>query len=620
MNAPLHLSASFAGTVIRVQVAPGDVVVAGAPLVVLESMKMEHVVEAAAPGRVDVVVVAPGDAVQTGDLLVTMSGAEPAPRGGADAGGADVDVDRAGTPALRPELAELRARVAATRDAGRPEATARRHAAGRRTARENLEDLCDPGSFEEYGALVVAAQRARRSHDDLVASTPADGLVAGIARVNGDLFGPQRARCAVVSYDYAVLAGTQGQMNHRKKDRLFELAARLRLPVVLFAEGGGGRPGDTDTAVVTGLDTEAFALFAGLSGRVPLVGIVSGRCFAGNAALLGCCHVVIATPDATIGMGGPAMIEGGGLGVVAPDDVGPVSVQVPNGVIDVLCADERQAVAVARRYLGYFQGDVEGWTGPDQDALRTVVPAERRRAYDVRPALHLLADEGSVLELRPSFAPGMVTALARLEGRAVGVIANNPEHLAGAIDAAGADKAARFMQLCDAFGLPLVSLCDTPGIMVGPEAEATALVRHVSRMFVVGASLRVPLCCVVLRKGYGLGAQAMAGGGFRRPVFTAAWPTGELGGMGLEGAVRLGFRRELEAIDDPGEREAAFEAMVARAYEHGKALNVAEHFEIDDVIDPADTRARIVHALTSAGTGIHWSGEDTPRAAFVDTW
>ena len=612
------LTVPFAGTVLRVCVAGGDRVAAGAVVVVIESMKMEHVVEAATPGLIDAVLVAPGDAVQTGDVVVRMSESGEA---AADPGVSRtaVDAGAAAERGERPELSELRARVAATLDPGRTAATERRHAGGRRTARENIEDLCDPGSFEEYGGLVIAAQRARRSTEDLIANTPADGLVAGIGRVNGDVFEKERSRCAVLSYDYSVLAGTQGQMNHRKKDRLFELVERLRLPVVLFAEGGGGRPGDTDMAVVTGLDTQAFASFGGLSGRVPLVGIASGRCFAGNAALLGCCHVVIATPDANVGMGGPAMIEGGGLGVFAPEDVGPVSVQVPNGVVDVLAADEKEAVEVARRYLSYFQGDVPQWRSPDQALLRDVVPPDRRRVYDVRRAVDLLADEGSVLELRPSFAPGMVTALARVEGRAVGVVANNPMHLAGAIDAANADKAARFMQLCEAFGLPLLLLCDTPGFMVGPEAEEAALVRHVSRMFVVGASLTVPFACVVLRKGYGLGAQAMAGGSFRRPIFTVAWPTGELGGMGLEGAVRLGFRRELDLIDDPAEREAAFDAMVARAYEHGKALNVAAHFEIDDVIDPADTRARFVHALDAAGPRIDWT-VGHPRRPFVDTW
>src|SRR5580700_9496074 len=607
----MTLVAPFAGTVLRVEVEPGDIVPAGSTVAILESMKMEHVVVAATSGRVDSVAVAPGAAVQTGDVLAVMTEGT-----GPEVGGAAApDVAAVAPHDVRPELVELAARVAATTDAGRPEATARRHAGGRRTARENIEDLCDPGSFEEYGGLVIAAQRARRSIDDLVAHTPADGLVAGIGRVNGDLFGAE-ARCAVLSYDYAVLAGTQGQMNHRKKDRLFDLVERLRVPVVLFAEGGGGRPGDTDHAVVTGLDTEAFARFGALSGRVPLVGVVSGRCFAGNAALLGCCHVIIATPDANIGMGGPAMIEGGGLGVFRPEDIGPVSVQVPNGVIDVLTADEKEAVDVARRYLSYFQGDLREWTAPEQEQLRAVVPPDRRRVYDVRRALELVADEGSVLELRPAFAPGMVTALARVEGRAVGVIANNPMHLAGAIDAGCADKAARFLQLCEAFGLPVLSLCDTPGFMVGPEAEETGLERHVSRMFVVGSSMTVPFACVVLRKGYGLGAQAMAGGSFHRPLFTVAWPTGELGGMGLEGAVRLGFRRELDAVPEGPERNAAFEHMVERDYAHGKALNVAEYFEIDDVIDPADTRARVVHALESAGPRERRGG----GRPFVDTW
>jgi acetyl-CoA carboxylase carboxyltransferase component len=616
-----ELTVPFAGTVIRMDIGPGDQVRAGDVLVVLESMKMEHVVEAAAAGTVRAVAVSVSDAVQAGDVLLLIDEDEVA-EGDADAAASDgtnAKADGADTDIIRPELAELRTRVDGTLDAGRPAATERRHAGGRRTARENIEDLCDTDSFEEYGGLVFAAQRARRSTEDLVANTPADGLVAGIGRVNGDLFDKERSQCAVLSYDYSVLAGTQGQMNHRKKDRLFGLVERLRLPVVLFAEGGGGRPGDTDMAVVTGLDTEAFALFGSLSGKVPLVGIVSGRCFAGNAALLGCCHVIIATPDANIGMGGPAMIEGGGLGVYRPEEIGPVSVQVPNGVVDVLCADEKEAVEVARRYLSYFQGDVQEWTAPEQERLRDVVPADRRRVYDIRRALELLADEGSVLELRPSFAPGLVTALVRIEGRSVGVIANNPMHLAGAIDAANADKAARFLQLCEAFGLPVLSLCDTPGFMVGPEAEETALVRHVSRMFVVGASLTVPFACVITRKAYGLGAQAMAGGSFRRPLFTVAWPTGELGGMGLEGAVRLGFRRELDAIDDPDERAAAFDAMVARAYEHGKAVHVAEHFEIDDVIDPATTRRRFVHALDAAGWGAASAHGATGRP-FVDTW
>jgi acetyl-CoA carboxylase carboxyltransferase component len=611
MNGPTSpLVAPFAGTVLSITVTPGDRVHVGQPLLIIESMKMEHEVVAAQSGTVSRVAVAPGDAVAANAVLLEVEEGE--------VSAPDADVGAASSPtALRPELAELRARVAATRDDGRARATDRRHSGGRRTARENIADLCDRGSFEEYGALVIAAQRARRDLPDLIANTPADGLIAGIGRINGDHFDDAHSRAAVLSYDYSVLAGTQGQMNHRKKDRLFALIERLVLPVVLFAEGGGGRPGDTDTAVVTGLDTEAFALFGRLSGLVPLVGIVSGRCFAGNAALLGCCDVIIATPDANIGMGGPAMIEGGGLGTFSPEDIGPRGVQVLNGVVDVEADDESDAVRLAKQYLSYFQGHWAQWSCADQELLRGCVPTDRRRAYDVHTVLDLLADTGSVLELRPRFAPGMVSALVRLEGRPVGVLANNPLHLAGAIDAGCADKAARFMQLCEAFSIPLVFLCDTPGFMVGPEAEETALVRHVSRMFVTGASLTVPFCTIVLRKGYGRGAQAMAGGSFRRPIFTVAWPTGELGGMGLEGAVRLGFRRELEAIADPVAREEAFATMVERAYEHGKALNVAAHFEIDDVIDPAHSRHRIVHALRAAPPATAPQGKRRP---FVDTW
>ncbi|HEY9556645.1 MAG TPA: carboxyl transferase domain-containing protein, partial [Acidimicrobiales bacterium] len=452
--------------------------------------------------------------------------------------------------------------------------------------------------------------RRRRELQDLIERTPADGLVAGVGTVGG------RPTIAM-SYDYTVLAGTQGLQNHRKKDRLFELAERQRLPIVFFTEGGGGRPGDTDGMGVSGLDCLAFNLFAQLSGLVPLVGITSGRCFAGNAAILGCCDVVIATEGAHVGMGGPAMVEGGGLGVFAPEAIGPMDVQVPNGVVDVLVPDEAAAVATAKQYLSYFSGPVDDWTAPDQALLRDVIPENRLRVYDVHSAIDGLADTGSVLELRSQFGVGMVTALIRVEGRPMGVIANNPLHLAGAIDADGADKAARFMQLCDAYDLPILFLCDTPGIMVGPDAEQTALVRHVSRLFVTGANLTVPFGTIILRKGYGLGAQAMAGGSFKTPLFCVAWPTGELGGMGLEGAVRLGYRKELEAIEDPAERDRTFNEMVDRMYEHGKALNAASYFEIDDVIDPADSRRWITTSFASAPPLAPRTGKKRPN---IDTW
>jgi acetyl-CoA carboxylase carboxyltransferase component len=503
----------------------------------------------------------------------------------------------------------VRRRHAITLDEARLDTVAGRHEKGRRTARENLDELVDEGTFVEYGPLIFAAQERRRSREDLVARTPADGLVAGVGEVAG-------RPTVVMSYDYTVLAGTQGMRNHLKKDRLFEIAERRRLPVVLFAEGGGGRPGDVDWPIVAGLDCRAFHLFARLSGRVPLVGIAAGYCFAGNAALLGCCDVVIATEDSSIGMGGPAMIEGGGLGEFEPEEVGPIDVQWPGGVVDLRVADDAAGVAAAKRYLSYFGPPVPATAPNDQTPLRHAIPTNRKRIYDVRAVIDGLLDD--VLELRRGFGLGIVTALARLGGRALGVVANNPTHLGGAIDAHGADKAARFMQLCDAFGLPLLFLCDTPGFMVGPAAERTATVRHFSRMFVTGANLAVPCGTVVLRKGYGLGAQAMAAGSFKAPLFTVGWPTSEFGGMGLEGAVRLGMRRELEAIDDPTERERAFDAMVAAAYERGKGISMAEYGEIDDVIDPADTR-RWISMLFDDAAPAWWQRPDK-RRPHVDTW
>jgi acetyl-CoA carboxylase carboxyltransferase component len=519
---------------------------------------------------------------------------------------------------IRPELAEVIERHASGLDERRPEAVARREEKNRRTARANVRDLCDPDRFIEYGALAVAAQRGRRSADDLISRTPADGLIAGIGSVNGSLFGDDSSRCMVMAYDYTVLAGTQGYFNHKKMDRMLKLAHEQRLPLVLFAEGGGGRPGDIDAAgvMVAGLDLSTFGSFASLSGRVPLIGIVSGPCFAGNAALLGCCDVIIATENSNIGMGGPVMIEGGGFGVFRPEEVGPMDVQTRNGVVDIAAADDPEAVAVARQYLSYFQGTTSPWEAADQRVLRGLIPENRRRVYDVRVVIKALADQDSFLELRPLFGPGIITGLIRIEGRPFGLIANNCMHMAGAIEAEGADKAARFMQLCNAHGLPILSLCDTPGFMVGPEIEKRAQVRHVCRMFVVGAHITAPYFTVILRRGYGLGAMAMARGGFHESFFTASWPTGEFGAMGLEGAVKAGFRKELEAIENPQEREALYDNLLAQLVERGKAINMAAYLEIDAVIDPADTRKWIMQGLKSVPAG----GARTAGHDFIDPW
>ncbi|AFK56195.1 acetyl-CoA carboxylase family protein [Tistrella mobilis] len=577
------VAAPMTGRVVAIEVTPGDVVRPGTVVAVIEAMKMEHTITAGRAGIVRALAVAVDETVY-GDQPVLFI--EPGDfEGAAEEETVEVDLDH-----IRPDLAAILELHDELTDARRPDAVARRRKTGQRTARENIEDLADPGSFMEYGALALAAQRSRHDYETLKKMSPADGLVAGVGSVNAGLFGAERARCMLLSYDYTVLAGTQGFMNHKKMDRMFHLANDWAMPLVVFAEGGGGRPGDTDHVGVAGLDVPTFKLLAQMSGKAPTVAVVSGRCFAGNAAIAGVCDVIIATRNANLGMGGPAMIEGGGLGVYKPEEVGPMDVQVPNGVVDILVEDEAEAVAAAKKYLSYFQGPVADWAAADQRLLRNAIPENRLRAYDVRKVIELVADTDSVLELRPDYGIGIITALIRIEGRPMGLFANNPRHLGGAIDGEAAEKAARFLDLCEAHGLPVLSLCDTPGFMVGPDAEKTALVRRVSRMFVGGANMTVPMFTIVLRKGYGLGAQAMAGGNMHAPAFTVSWPTGEFGGMGLEGAVRLGYRRDLEAIADPAGRDALYRKLVDALYAKGKASNMAAFLEIDGVIDPAASR------------------------------
>jgi acetyl-CoA carboxylase carboxyltransferase component len=592
--------------VVSLEVAEGDLVRAGQPIAVLEAMKMEHVLAAGTPGIVRALAIAVGDVVAEGQPLAFVEPTEG--DAAAEAQGAAADLDE-----IRPDLAEVVERHHVTLDAARPQAVARRRKTGQRTARENVDDLLDPGSFTEYGQLVVGGRRRRATPEELIRTTPADGLVLGLGAINGDLFAPEKARAAVMAYDYTVLAGTQGAYNHYKMDRLSELALRLGLPVVAFTEGGGGRPGDTEWGPII----RGFEYWARLSGAVPMIAINSGRCFAGNAAILGCCDVVIATRDSVLGMGGPAMVEGGGLGVFRPEEIGPAEVMEKNGVIDVLVEDEAAGVAAAKRYLSYFQGPLARWSCADQRLLRGAVPENRLRAYDIRKVIDLLADEGSVLELRPRFGLAMVTALVRIEGRPMGLIANNPTHLAGAVDSDAADKAARFLQLCEAFDLPVISLSDTPGMMVGLQAERQGTVRHSARMFVIGANLSVPILAVVLRKSYGLGAVAMVGGSYQAPVFSVAWPTAEFGAMGLEGSVRLGYRDQLDAVTDPAERKALFERKLAQAYEGGKALRHAMKPEIDDVIDPADTRKWIMAGLRALPPTPPRTGK---KLRWIDTW
>ena len=601
------LRAPMQGTIVALSVAEGATVLAGQEVLVLEAMKMQHTVTARSPGIVRAFGVAVGDTVFQDHPLAFIE--ERADLGDDTRHEERIDLDR-----IRPDLKEVLDRRARAFDAARPKAVARRRATGQRTARENIDDVCDPGTFVEYGSLVLSARRRTVPMEQLIDELPADGLIMGLAQINGDHFPEEKSRAVVVSYDYTVMAGTQGHMGHHKQDRMFEMAEKWRIPVVLFTEGGGGRGSDTDNLVSF---SDTFYRLPRLSGLVPLVGIASGRCFAGNAVLLGCCDVIIATEGTTIGMAGPAMIEGGGLGVYRPEEVGPMSVQVPNGVVDILVEDEAAAVTTARQYLSYFQGRTERWSCPDQRKLRHIVPENRLRGYDMRSVIETIADDGSMLEIRAGFGPGMITAFIRVEGRPLGVVANNPMHLGGAIDSDAADKAARFMQLCDAHDVPLLSLNDNPGNMVGPEAEKTALVRHCCRTYLIGANLTIPTFFVMTRKSYGLGKLAMTGGSMRVGVFAVSWPTGEFGGMGLEGQVKLGRRRELAAIEDPAERLEAYERMVAELYQRGKALNAGSLFEVDEVIDPADTRRWIVAGLRSMPPTPPREGKRRPC---VDGW
>jgi acetyl-CoA carboxylase carboxyltransferase component len=576
----MDILSPVAARVAHIAVEVGSTIRAGGVLVVLEVMKMEHPVVASTSGVVTAIDVAVGEAVERDALLARVDPREHAPM-------ASSEDDDPGPDSL----SEVRRRHDLTRDKARPAAVKARHDRGRRTVRENLADLCT--DFVEYGALAIAAQSSRRDVDDLMANTPADGMVGGVGRIATDTDGDDRA--IVVSYDYTVLAGTQGARNHHKKDRLFTLAGETGLPVVLFAEGGGGRPGDVDWSGVSLLDVRAFRLFSEIPG--PTVGINTGYCFAGNAALLGQCDVILATPESNLGMGGPAMIEGGGLGRFSPRDIGSAPVQARNGVVDVVVDDDVAAVDLARRLVGLTRGSALHYEAPDQADLRRIVPANRRHLYDMRAVITGLLDTGTFVELRSEFAPAAVTALGRVEGRPIGVVANDPAHLAGAIDNDAAISFARHLALCDRWGIPVLSLCDTPGFMVGPDAEAEGLVRSAGDLFRATARLSVPTGTIVTRRGFGLGAQAMAAGGFREPRFTVAWPDSEFGAMGLEGAVKLGFRKELEAIDDADERQTELERRVEEMALAGSGLNVAMASEIDDVIDPADSRRWITTLL-----------------------
>jgi len=601
--------APMRGSIISIDVEIGEIVSSGQQLGLLEAMKMHHEIIADDAGVVCAVLCENHIVVNEGEHLFYL---EPLSNEVATAeiqNNIDISAERS-------DLLEVIRQHSLGLDINRPIAREKRALRNSRMARENIEDLCDEESFIEYGALAIAAQSRRRSLEDLQINTPADGMIAGFGNINGDHFGEEESRCAVLAYDFTVLAGTQGHNNHKKKDRIFELALEWKTPTVFFTEGGGGRPGDVDTddLMKSWLDIKTFTNWPKLSGVAPRIAINSGRCFAGNAVIFGCADITIATQNSNIGLAGPAMIEGGGLGTFSADDIGPIEVQETNGVVDVVAADEREATQVARQILGCFQGQLKEWDCSDQRTLRHLIPENRMRVYDIREVIRNIADKDSFIELRPKYGSGLITGFIRVEGKAMGLIANDPKYLGGAIDGDGGEKGGRFLQLCDAYQVPVVSLCDTPGFMVGPDSERTAAVRRGSRLIVAGANLSVPLFTIIIRKGYGLGGQAMAGGSFRQPFFTIAWPTAEMGPMGLEGAVELGFKKELMAAEEGPVRQALYEKLVAGLYEKGKAVSVASAFEIDAVIDPKDTRTWLARGMKMAGA------VKRERKSYVDVW
>ena len=501
----------------------------------------------------------------------------------------------------RSELIELHNRLSKTLDEERGVARQKRNKKGYRTARENLDDLADKDSFVEYGQLAIAAQKSRREIEELRIETAADGIITGFGKINSEILDDKKALSAIIINDYSVLAGTQGYYHHKKLDRICETAAKQNLPVVMYTEGGGGRPGDTDVSVqFAGLQIPSFSNWAKLKGKSIRIAVNNGYCFAGNAALFGTADFCISTKNSWLGMAGPAMIEGGGLGKVNPKDIGPAEEQEKLGVIDYLAEDEADATSFAKKLLSYFQGDLKNWETKDQSILRNLIPENRRMAYSVRDIIETIADKDSFLEVRKIYGRSVITGFIRLAGKPVALIANDCQHLGGAVDATSAEKAGEFISICNEHNLPIVSLADTPGFMVGVNSEKEGAVRKMGRLFNAGANISVPLIAIFLRKGYGLGAMAMVGGSFYIPIFTASWPTGEFGGMGLEGAVKLGYKKELEAVEDEKEREELFNKLVQKMYDAGKALEAATQLEIDAVIDPAETRSIILKALETS--------------------
>ena len=591
-NEKTKIVAPITSTIVDVNVKNSSIVLKGQIIVTVESMKMQSSITAPVSGSISDLNVSEGQTVEEGQLICCLT--EKSNQKSKEL------TSKVRINNENQVMSDFESEIEKTLDKEREQEILKRHSRGYRTARENLEDLVDADSFIEYGQLAVAAQRERLNADELKLKSAADGVLTGLATINSGQHGEKASQVAVIINDYTAMAGTQGFFHHKKIDRLIEIAKKSELPVVMYTEGGGGRPGDIDVKTqIAGLDVPTFSSWAGLKGKNPLIVVNNGYCFAGNAALFGCGDIRIATKSSCIGMAGPAMIEGGGLGLHKPNDIGPSDIQFENGVIDLLAEDESQATALAKKCLSFIQGDVTDFEFSDQSVLREIMPLNRQQTYDIRKIAHTLVDTDSFLELTSGFGKTIMTAFARIEGKPCGLIASDCQSLGGALDFDGASKAARFFNLCNVFKLPLISLVDTPGFMVGPDSEKQGAVNHMTSLFIAGAKLEIPLVCIFLRKGYGLGAMAMAGGSFKIPRYTASWPSGEFGAMGIEGAVKLGFKKELESVEDGLSRDNLFADLVEKMYDRGRATEAASFLEIDAVIDPSESRFIIARALNN---------------------
>ena len=607
------IKAPLSGIVIEVLVNIGERVSQGQLVAIMESMKVQIRIEAEHNGTIASLFSQVGDSVERDAPILELETLEIEQSFEAESSNslnnkvsreatnelADASASKQQASQPHSLIAQFEARQQLSLDSKRQDAQAKRHAKGYRTARENLAALCKPDDFIEYGQFAVAAQRSKHDYQSLKTSSAADGIITGIANING-------RQVVLIVNDYSVMAGTQGFFHHQKLDRILAVANDKELAVIMFTEGGGGRPNDVDiTTVNSGLQCTSFGAWAGLSGLVPRISVANGYNFAGNAALFGAADITIATKASWIGMAGPAMIEGGGLGSFKPTEIGPIEVQSSNGTVDIVADDEAHAAKLALKVLSYFQKSSPSQTNrsdslaQDQTILQSALPENRRQTYSVRNIIEVLCDTNEFTELGSGYGQSIVTGLSRIDGKAVGIMANDCMSLGGAIDVHAGQKAAKFMQLCDQFELPIISLCDTPGFMVGPEHETHGAVRKLADIFKVGAQIKVPFYAVILRKCYGLGAQAMLAGSTSRPLTTLSWPTGEFGAMGLEGAVKLGFSKELAAITDPIEQQALFDDLLAQQYQRGQAEEVASVLEIDAVIDPKDTRRRLILLLSN---------------------